>query len=489
MTYIVQRVESLMGLLLLATMYSAIRAGDERAPGRATRPWLLVSTGCCALGMATKEPMVVAPLLVWLWDVVFRDGSWAPWRNPRRRGTYAALAATWLIPAGLLMADSQARLLVTATMRFGVVDGVSPLTYLWTQAGVVLHYIRITILPVGLAFDYYGWPVAPSLAGSIGPVAVVSGLFVMTAVAIWRRQPAGFAGAFFFLILAPTSSLLPITTEIAAEHRMYLPAAAVIALLVVPMWRVTSSPARPHLRRFAAAGVAASVALAILTYQRNRLFESEERLWAAVVELRPDNARARINYGIELMKSGREAAAEDQMRAALPLHADRDTRAQILVQLGSSLAARRQSDEGIKYLEEALALKPGLPEAHSILGQTYEARGDRLLALRHFQRSLESRPDNVLTLNSFAWVAATAPGVPPEQWAAAVTAGEKAVRLTQGNDVDAHQALAAAYARTGNIEAAITTATAGLQLARRLGHPAAPLLSQQLTYYESLRRK
>ena len=36
----------------------------------------------------------------------------------------------------------------------------------------------------------------------------------------------------FFLLLAPTSSVLPIVTEIAAEHRMYLPLAVIIAALV-----------------------------------------------------------------------------------------------------------------------------------------------------------------------------------------------------------------------------------------------------------------
>ena len=54
-------------------------------------------------------------------------------------------------------------------------------------------------------------------------------LVALTVVGIVRRHPAAFLGAWFFLILAPSSSVLPIVTEVAAEHRMYLPLAAVIA--------------------------------------------------------------------------------------------------------------------------------------------------------------------------------------------------------------------------------------------------------------------
>ena len=60
-----------------------------------------------------------------------------------------------------------------------------------------------------------------------------------------RKWPAGFAGAVFFLALAPTSSLLPIPTEVAAEHRMYLPLAAVIALMFIGLVCGWSDRGRP----------------------------------------------------------------------------------------------------------------------------------------------------------------------------------------------------------------------------------------------------
>jgi len=55
----------------------------------------------CAAGMACKEPMVVAPVLVILYDVVFMFDSWREALRNRWR-FYSALMLTWVILAGLL---------------------------------------------------------------------------------------------------------------------------------------------------------------------------------------------------------------------------------------------------------------------------------------------------------------------------------------------------------------------------------------------------
>ena len=91
-TYIVQRVESLMGLLYLATLYCAIRALHATPRGRIV--WTGASILACALGMGTKEVMATAPLMVVLWDRQFAPGSH---RTAARRTLYISLACTWVI--------------------------------------------------------------------------------------------------------------------------------------------------------------------------------------------------------------------------------------------------------------------------------------------------------------------------------------------------------------------------------------------------------
>jgi hypothetical protein len=61
---------------------------------------------------------------------------------------------------------------------------------------------------------------------------IVALLAVVVAVLVWRPK-IGFLGVWFFITLAPTSSFVPIATEVGAERRMYLPLAAMVVLIVM----------------------------------------------------------------------------------------------------------------------------------------------------------------------------------------------------------------------------------------------------------------
>ena len=236
-TYIVQRVESLAGLFYLLTLYCAIRASE--AEGRANW-WTAASVAACALGMASKEIMVTAPVAVWLWDFVFLDG-----RAPARWRLYAGLGATWAVLAAVLVSSAEAQsalqLLVSSEGQARSLDfslGWTRWSYLCTQAGVIVHYLRLAIVPVPLVFSYFDWAPARSLVSVAPQAALLAALLGFSVVALVRRRPLGFLGAWFFLILAPTSSVVPIPTEVAAEHRMYLPLAAVVTLAVLSAYIV-----------------------------------------------------------------------------------------------------------------------------------------------------------------------------------------------------------------------------------------------------------
>ncbi len=79
-TYIVQRAESLVGLFFLLTLYCVVRGEQSTA----WRHWRLLAVACCGLGMASKEVMVVAPVLVLLYLRVFVFDSWREAFRARR---------------------------------------------------------------------------------------------------------------------------------------------------------------------------------------------------------------------------------------------------------------------------------------------------------------------------------------------------------------------------------------------------------------------
>ncbi len=96
-----------------------------------------------------------------------------------------------------------------------------------------------------------------------------------------RRRAEGFIGAWFFLILAPTSSVIPIA-DLAVEHRMYLPLAALVMLVVVVGWMLAEQSKAG--RVLAAAGACLVVlAAGYLTIERNRLYHDPIEMWTDVV--------------------------------------------------------------------------------------------------------------------------------------------------------------------------------------------------------------
>jgi hypothetical protein len=196
----------------------------------------------CALGMGTKAVMVTAPLLVLIYDRVFLSDSLAA--VFRRRGAlYAGLFGTLLILgatgiAGIVLNPARS---TDLTLGIGYA-GSTPLEYALTQPGVILHYLRLTLWPHPLCLDY-AWPLAKSARAIVPPVLIVGALLAAT-IASFRRWPAlGFAGAWFFIVLAPTSSVIPVA-DVAFEHRMYLPLAGVIAVVAAAFTRLLNARAR-----------------------------------------------------------------------------------------------------------------------------------------------------------------------------------------------------------------------------------------------------
>src|SRR5262245_7818266 len=348
-TYISQRTESLMGLFFLLTLYCVIRGHDS--PRRLE--WYATAVVCCALGMGSKETMVTAPIIVLLYDRIFLADSWAElWKQ--RSALYAGLAATWLILISLVIVGLGRGLIGS--------PGVSWWRYAKNQFGAVAHYLRLTFWPDTLCLDY-GWQVSP-LPRSwkvIGAVLAV-GLAAATGWALANAPSVGFLGAWFFLTLAPSSSVLPIQ-DMMAERRMYLPLAAVVTLMVIAVWNGLSTLSqrvklKPTTLGFAFFVLIAAV-LAWRTALRNEDYHSGIAIWSDTTRERPQNGRAWSNLGYSYFTAGRFDSAVASFEHAielLPTHSL--ARSTAYAGLGNVRFAQRRYSEAITQLSEALRLNP-----------------------------------------------------------------------------------------------------------------------------------
>jgi protein O-mannosyl-transferase len=385
-TYIIQRGESLMALFCLLALYCFVRSVESRHSAR----WQAVSVFCCVLGLASKPIMVVAPVLVLLYDRTFVSQSFAAALRARAR-YYAALFATLaLLP--LLLAGKTADWAPTAGFANVV---VTPLQYAGTQPLALLHYLRLAFWPDALCLDY-GWrPLDNTAVIAASSLALAA---LVCAAIMWSRRNrlVAFAAGWFAVTLAPTSSFLPIA-DLVFEHRMYLALAALISVTVVAAFvfilncaeRLPVLRARQHVILPALAAIVALL-LCGRTVLRNDEYASDIALWSSAIEVSPESPRAQYNLGTALMRRNRPAEAAVHLAEAVKL---RPGYADALYNLGNAQMAQGNLEEAMLSYRRALSVTPDDWQMHNNLGVAMLRAGDVVAAAYEFERTLQLNPD------------------------------------------------------------------------------------------------
>lgn len=497
------------GCLLLAT-WSTLRA--HASPTTATR-WRAAAVLALAAGMASKEEMVVGPLLVLGFERAFLLPDWRT--TLRRPAWLGALAASWLVLLGCAALGP-----ANPTVGYRTQLGTTAWQWLLTQAPVVLGYLRLAAWPSPLRGAYDG-----GVASELGP-AVLPGLAVLGLLALmvwcWRRRPWwGWLLALFFLWLAPTSSVLPIVTEIVAERRAYLPMLLVVAAAVFGGRGLLARLAPAAITTVGAAAVLAAVlGLALLTRQHVPSYADQRSFWQHAFDHRDPASRTMLaaqilgNQGSMLFGAGRvdEAAAlfDLAMQCDHPTYAER-------THWAASLQQRGRHAEAVQALEQAIAENPAWAESHGTLGtcllMEFERAplgpGDARLqrAAAALERAVQLEPRRIAFWNSLGGAyerqqraepaaeayrrATLLPYQRIEPFAsrdrllrrlgraAEATAMWQELLRTRPGDVDLRLRAAGAVAQAGDRELATAMLREVLQLAP--GHPAATAGLQQLT--------
>ena len=360
-TYIIQRGESMAGLFYMLILYAMLRAEevDREAPYATYRRlgWYILAVYSVVLGYLSKEIMASAPAAVILFDRIFLSQSWRDLLR-RRWLFYICFFIAW----GGFTAWHMTRAAASeGGVGFGM-EAVTPKKYALTQSGVILYYLQLSVWPRGMSIDYQGWPWWSTPEEAMPELAILGGMLILTAILLIWRPAIGFVCAWFFIALAPTSSILPIVDPV-FEHRMYLSVASVACLLVFLGDRLLRVVRLRILRPYLLASVA--IALGILTMLRNEEYRSRVTIWERAVARMPDSVRARTNNGQGLLLDDR-------------------------------------FDEAIPILERALEISPYDPTALENLAYAHEAKGNYTIYAQCYERAHHAYPDKWELCRSYA---------------------------------------------------------------------------------------
>ncbi|GAG39747.1 unnamed protein product, partial [marine sediment metagenome] len=218
----------------------------------------------------------------------------------------------------------------------------------------------------------------------------------------------------FFVILAPTSSFVPVA-DLAFEHRLYLPLAGIIALVLLLGYLLlgwvtkllevdlsaTTTGMFHRLQRFLTLGFVAFVIVSftVLTVLRNSDYRDEVTIWQKTLEQAPHNPRVHLNLGNALLHRERIDEAIRYYQRAVKLKPDY---AKVYYGLGNAFLQRREPEKALDNFNVVLKLWPNNASVHNQVGLIIYHKGNVDQAVFHFRRSLKIEPDNHLVHHNLA---------------------------------------------------------------------------------------
>ena len=403
--YISSRSEVLVAFWILLAFGSYIVAAEtrrRRLRGIAAATLFLAA----AAGLGSKEIAAAIPFALALYDWLFLAGR--NWQRTQPRRWLLGLSLLPLLAGGAFLLirayvhpSPMGDYASTAGLGF---DRFTRWEYAMSQFGVIVHYLRLVVLPFGQTFDY-DWPLArtPFALGVVLPAALLIALVVLAVRAAATEPLATFAAGWTLLILAPTSSLLPIA-DLAVERRMYLPLAALMLLAAAWLWdlgqRLPAAWRTRPAQGYALLAAIPLIAFGALTYERAALWGDPIALHEDGVAKAPGNPRVRLNLGVTYLNLGQQEKAYQTLLEAKTLY-DRQESLQafprigafIQYNLGAVLYTRKEYDRAEPELRRSidlggqyLALRP---MAYMLLSRIAAQRNDWHAAADNMQEALK----------------------------------------------------------------------------------------------------
>jgi tetratricopeptide (TPR) repeat protein len=377
--------------------------------------------------VTTKEHAAVLPALLLLTDYY--------WNPPF---SFAGIRRNWRLYSLTVAGATAASMWVLRVLRESDTAGLQLkeanwYEYLLTQGREIWLYLRLFLFPFGLNVDHdVPFSRGPLDGGAIFGLAALLGVAIAAIVYRKRYPLASYGMLMFFLLIAPTSSFIPIMDPV-AERRMYLP---IVGLLFV----VLEAVRRLAVRRRETAWACAAVCLVLLvaTNARSQVWSAAVPLWEDAVSKSPRKYRPHFQLAFAYQSQGRCADAIRHYNAAGEVA--RSPQYNLFLDWALAYDCLGDQSKGIEKLERALQIMPNA-HVYSIMGMLYGKQGKSKEALAALDTAIQLDPNF-----QPAWVYRGAVYGSSSQFEKAVEAYRQALALNP-NDEGARRGLALVQAQ------------------------------------------
>ncbi|KJU86910.1 conserved hypothetical protein, membrane [Candidatus Magnetobacterium bavaricum] len=343
----------------------------------------------------TKQTAVTLPFIITIIEFMFFSG-------PPLKRLLRCIPFYLIVP--LIIALSYSYLDDAPTYKIAQVQPIilDRWQYLFTQFRVIITYIRMLFFPVNLTLIYdYPFYMSFWIRDVYMSFIVLCSIFACALYlcysALKNRDLASkeihfisFGILWFFIAIAPQSSIIPLNNWVILEYRVYTASVGFFIALIAALFKLVNviGSKRADII-FTVIIFTISVLHGVNTYKRNTIWRSELTLFEDNAKKSPQSVHVQANLAILYMEAGKNDDAMRQYQLVLkkdPRNTD------ILVNMGYMYANIGNIVEAMKNFRFALRINPRCKGAHTNIGDIYARNGEFVLALKEYRAELMVNP-------------------------------------------------------------------------------------------------
>ena len=334
------------------------------------------------LAMLSKEIAITLPLVLWLYDFYFVPAG-GKTDHLRRILLYTPFVASVAFPYLIARKLFYGSFITSGFNRDLVLN-------LYTQAKIVVGYLRLLLFPAGLTIDH---PMRLARTFWESDVVLSEGLLLAIlwiAYYLWKRQEdwqiVSFFIVWFFVTLLPVT-IIPLNAMM-QENRAYLAGVGLAVFIGIGIWKLAER-SNPPLPPFIYLSILIPLLLvySTTTIHRNRVWKDDVSLWSDAVKKAPLSTRSYDNLGLAYDGTGNMEKAEEMYQKTLRLDPNYLF---AYYNLGVLYQKQREWEKAANYYQEAVRLDPVYFNAYYNLGLVYQETGQYQKAIEAYEKAISS---------------------------------------------------------------------------------------------------